>query len=162
MTRRHVYPLLLAMALGFTFTQSVQAQVVDDTNHDRADRVARHCIHHVKSIALRSCRHSKYLAHRCVNAIEHLLANGHTERARQLAEHCKHRICRRADAAADRIQKICRRCIHFLREHGALEQAARVAQACQEALAKVRACKEAAVAAIDAALGSGGDPGGGD
>ena len=162
MTQMKTYSILLALFLGLTLTQGATAQDGTDVLTDRANRVANHCIRHIKSIALRSCRYSRHVSARCVNAIEDLLANGHEERAARLAEHCKQRICRKADAAADRIQKICQRCIRFLREHGAHEAADRVAQACQEALAKVRQCKHAAVAAIEGALGgAGGGPGGG-
>ena len=157
MTRRFVVPMVLAVALGFSFAQSTKAEDgTADTNHDRAGRVAKRCIRHAKGISARASRQSRHVANRCVKAVGRQLGNDNEERALTLSERSKELIHRRSDAAVKRIEKISQRCIDLLRKHDDLDHAERVAEACQDAAAKVRQRKADAVAAIDAALGSGG------
>ena len=152
MTRRHMFPMALAMVLGLMLTQGVCAKTESDPKRDRADRVARRCTRHVNRLAVRYDRHNRHVAALCVKVIERQLTNDQPDRAARLTEHCKRRISRGGNAVVNRLHKICDRYTKILGRHDASEQAAALKQACDEALTKVREAMDIAVAAIDAAL----------
>ena len=134
------------------------AQGQDNTNEDPnnpAMAVRDRCVRAITKIATRCVSKNQDAAAQCVRRIRQLLADGHVARARHVARHRVNAINRKSHAAADRIGRICARCIHALRHLGAPELAQQVQKACDDQLNRIRASRKAAVGAIAKALGGG-------
>ena len=132
----------------------VQPAVAQDVLPVDPDALVERCIARITRIAEESAEYNRTTAARCVRHIHALLEAGEVERARRVARHCIRLINHHSGRSATAIRHTCRRCVRALHEFGAEDLAARVAEACERAIARVRGSQQAAIAAIEGAFPS--------
>ncbi len=128
MNRRIVLPSLLILVLA----APVFAQSRRDARTDPGS-VARRCVARTHVIADRTVHRIAARTHRCIQAINELLAEGSVDEARQAARRCLAGNDETARRGATRIERLVTACTDILVELGATEEMIHAVQRAGEA-----------------------------
>ena len=128
MRNRTLLPSLLVLVLA----APVFAQSRRDARTDPAS-VARRCIARSRVIADRTVSRIAKRTHRCIRAVNELLAEGSVDEARQVARRCIAANDETAHHGAARIERLVTACTDILVELGATEEMIHAVQRAGEA-----------------------------
>ena len=120
-----------------------------------APTIAQNCLEAVATRSAQRVQANHHAASACVAQIEELLENGQTNAAQVAAAACKHRIAARTSRVIHRNHHQCAHCTYILLGLDAPGLASFVQEACSEASQTVKMSRNAAIAAINAALDGG-------
>lgn len=149
---------MIALA-GLLISQPAFAETPDDVTDARPDpqALAQRCVEHATKRADVFLERNQHRTERTVAAIKRMTANGHADRAKQLAKTVVADMQQHADHSIGHIKNACERCTTVLNRHDQTDLAQRVDQACKTQVQRIKRGEAAGIKAIRDALGDDAD-----
>lgn len=149
--------LMCSLIVSGVLLYSVGTARADDPPKPDPEQIARQCIEQMTRLADSCVTMNRLKAHRTVQVIEELLAQGEQQKARKVAMQALASINEHSQRCVVMIRQHCHRCIELIvKAGGGQALVERVKTACEAQVAKVQHSRKAALEAIHNTLTGGG------